>query len=184
MKNDLTIYHLDDYKVFSFFPKGSLVVDNNLIDRDDTSEYVKFPVDNVCITYKLVAAIPTILISSNELDENDFTGRSYCFETPKNMWLAYGGCGSITSSGVEGIFLHLFVPDVISNNEDGRMNWFVSVLGIGQWKITIKTVTGNNIEIKELIIPPKDTDRKSAKFKQFMSELKKLNIKMVSRLRF
>lgn len=84
---------------------------------------------------------------------------------------------------IKNMMSKLFVPDKIGNDGDSTI-WFIVSLCGGAIPVEVSILNNNELISETFTIPSYDCDKKSAEWKEYISTLKRLNIKRVKRYRF
>lgn len=189
MEKEILVSDYKNCKIFQKDNQSGFVIDKEIISSDENGDFIQFPLEDVSIRYFVVKSGHIIAMKKDLPDEFDPSdeplGLSYCFETPTNVWLQYKHNKIDTPKEIKQLYTQLFIPDTISHNKVNRMNWFVSTLGVGPWCVRVDILHRSvSVETTEFTIPAPGTDPKSYEFKQYLSKLKQLGIRRVSKFRF
>ena len=190
-KERVNIVEIKDATVFlydSVFGTNSVVVTKSILQEDEKSKYVQFPQKDMSAHINLLSnATRNIVIKEEKRDEYeqdvDILSAVWCLETPGNVWLNYKFKNE-TPKPIKQIMSKLFVPENITNNPTGRMCWFINSLCGSSVPVEVTTVNVGEHKKSEFLIPPFPIDKQSAEWIKLKSDIKELDIKIVSKYRF
>lgn len=188
MDNIVEITELD--RIIGFgYRKGMFSIDKNVLRKDEEGYFIPFPLNNSSLKGMVIENINVIAMKKDDV-ENDEEGKeqhlvtTYCFEIPYDMYFNYDGLKEDAPDYLKEMMNKLIIRDQISYNDPGRINCFISIIGEGDWKLEVDYYKEGKRVKEKLVIPSYRADKKSKEYKDFLTTLKSMNIRIVKNLRF
>lgn len=167
---------------------GGFIIENLFLKKDDTSYYVEYPMINACVNHTMLNHDEEYIAFKNEstinINPDDVLTVVYCLDLPNNYTIKLQLPPEIDPNFFGDMMDDIFIRDKVSSCSD-RTTWFIVSICGSSVPISVSILNNDNtVTVETLTIPSYDCDKQSDDWKNYITALKRLNIKRVKNFRF